>query len=77
MISDIQTRLKRASLFIASGLLVQVSTFLVKHPLSFVAFLAVGCPLVLIGVVLFLLSLISHGETVSPEKRRMAAKTSR
>jgi hypothetical protein len=55
----IETRLRRASVLIAAGLLTQVLTFLIKHPLAFVAFLAVGCPLVAGGTVLFLLGLVS------------------
>jgi hypothetical protein len=54
-----ETQLKRASLLIAGGLLVQVLTLLVNHPLAFVAFLALGCPLVGIGCVLFLLGIVS------------------
>lgn len=58
----IEMRLRRASFLIATGLLVQVLTFLVKHPLAFVVFLAVGCPLVAAGVVLFLLGLVSSAK---------------
>ena len=43
---------------VGAGLLVQLGSLLVVHPLAFVAFLMVGCPLILAGIVLYLLSLI-------------------
>ena len=43
---------------IGAGLLVQLGSLLVVHPLAFVGFLMVGCPLMLAGIVLYLLSLI-------------------
>jgi len=30
------------------------------HPLAFIAFILIGCPLVLAGMVLFLYAIISH-----------------
>ena len=56
--SVIETRIKWASLLIAAGLLVQVLALLRIHPLSFVAFLVIGCPLVAAGSVLYLASLL-------------------
>jgi len=43
---------------IGAGLLVQLGSLLVLHPLAFVAFLAIGCPLMLAGIALYLLSLL-------------------
>ena len=54
----IERKIKWASTFIGAGLLVQLGTLLVVHPVAFVLFLTVGCPLVLIGIVLYLLSLL-------------------
>ena len=45
----VETRIKWASLLIGAGLLVQVLALLRVHPLSFVAFLVIGCPLVGLG----------------------------
>jgi hypothetical protein len=53
----VETRIKWASLLIGAGLLVQLLALLRVHPLAFVAFLALGCPLVGAGIVLYLLSL--------------------
>ena len=54
----IERRIRWASILVAAGLLVQLSTFSVIHPLAFMGFLLVGCPLVAAGMVLYLLSLI-------------------
>jgi hypothetical protein len=56
--SVIERRIKWASWLIGAGLLVQLASLLLVHPLAFVGFLMVGCPLVLAGIVLYLLSLI-------------------
>jgi hypothetical protein len=56
--SVIERRIKWASWLIGAGLLVQLASLLVVHPLAFVGFLMVGCPLMLAGIVLYLLSLI-------------------
>ena len=58
--SPIERHLFRAGLLIARGLLVQLVTFVWVHPLAFIVFLVVGCPLVLAGVLLYLYSVVSH-----------------
>jgi hypothetical protein len=40
------------------GLLVQLASLLIVHPLAFVAFLMIGCPLMAAGIVLYLFSLV-------------------
>jgi hypothetical protein len=54
----IETRIKWASLLIGGGLLIQMGTLFRIHPLAFVTFVAVGCPLVGAGVLLYLWSLV-------------------
>ena len=53
-----ERRIRWASWLIGGGLLVQLGSLLVLHPLAFVVFLMVGCPLVLAGIVLYLVSLV-------------------
>ena len=53
-----ERRNRWASILVAAGLLVQLGTFSVVHPLAFVGFLVVGCPLAAAGIVLYLVSLI-------------------
>jgi hypothetical protein len=54
----IERRIRWASFLIGAGLLVQLGSLLVVHPLAFVAFLMLGCPLMAAGIVLYLLSLV-------------------
>jgi len=54
----IETRIKWASLLIGAGLLIQMGTLSRIHPLAFVAFVVVGCPLIGAGVLLYLWSLV-------------------
>lgn len=65
----VEKRLRWAGLLIGLGLLVQLLTFVRIHPLSFMAFAIIGCPLVLAGVVLYLYSIVSHPPSL-PETRR-------
>ena len=58
----IERRIRRAALLIGAGLVFQSVTLWVEHPLAFVAFAAIGCPLVAAGVVLYLVSLVPGGE---------------
>ena len=53
-----ERRIRWASLLIGGGLLVQLASLLVVHPLAFVAFLMIGCPLMAAGIVLYLFSLV-------------------
>jgi len=53
-----ERRIRWASLLIGGGLLVQLGSLLVVHPLAFLAFLMVGCPLMAAGIVLYLISLL-------------------
>ena len=68
----VETRIKWAGLLVALGLLVQILALFRIHPLSFVAFLVIGCPLVAAGILIFLTSLVAHeeagGEKVASEK---------
>jgi hypothetical protein len=55
----IETGIKRAAFLILAGLVVQLLSLLRIHPLSFVVFLALGCPLTAGGILLYLMSLVS------------------
>jgi hypothetical protein len=54
----VEKRIKTAGVLVGAGLIVQLLTFTRLHPLAFVAFLGIGCPLVGAGIVLYLLSLL-------------------
>jgi hypothetical protein len=57
-----EVSLRRAAAFLFAGLAVQLSTLLMNHPLAFMAFIFVGSPLVLIGAVIYLWSVMIHSE---------------
>ena len=57
-----EQRVRRASLIVAIGLIIQAFTAIIVHPLAFVAFLTVGCPVMVAGVLYFLLGLVSAPE---------------
>jgi hypothetical protein len=56
--APIENRIKLASRLVGVGLLVQALSFTVLHPLAFMAFLTIGCPLVFAGIGLYLLALL-------------------
>ncbi len=55
----IERRIRWAGLLIGAGLAIQLLTLVWVHPLTFVAFLILGCPLVLGGTLFYLYSLVS------------------
>ena len=59
-IPRVETRIRWAAALICAGLLVLLLTLIRIHPLAFVAFAVIGCPLVLAGILLFLYSIVSH-----------------
>jgi len=65
-VSFIEKQIKRGGVLIALGLVVQLLTFVSVHPLAFVVFLLVGCPLVAAGIALYLYSLVAHETPGSP-----------
>ena len=53
--------LRWAGYLVTAGLVVQIGSSWWQHPLSFIVFLAVACPLVVAGVLLFLWTIASAG----------------
>ena len=53
-----ERRIRWASFLVGAGLLVQLASLVIVHPLAFVAFLIIGCPLMAAGIVLYLFSLL-------------------
>ena len=62
--SPIERRIRWAGLLITAGLAILFLSLLWVHPLSFMAFLVVGCPLILVGVLLYLYSLSAKDGSV-------------
>ena len=61
----IERRIRWASFLVCAGLLIQSITLVTLHPLAFVAFLAVGCPIAAAGIALYLWSLVSPDEAAT------------
>ena len=57
--NPIHSRLRLAGAFIILGLIVQALSLLWNHPLSFIAFVTLGGLLLAVGIVLYLLTLVS------------------
>lgn len=56
----LEKRLRMASLLTCLGLLVLILTLIRIHPLAFVVFAVIGCPLAAAGILLFLYSVVSE-----------------
>jgi hypothetical protein len=57
MDATLERRLLRAGFLVGAGLIIEIAVSTWLHPLAFVAFLALSCPLVLAGMLLFLFAL--------------------
>ncbi|HEX6806105.1 MAG TPA: hypothetical protein VF133_20700 [Terriglobales bacterium] len=68
----LERRLRMASILVCLGLGVLLLSLIRVHPLAFMAFILIGCPLVLAGILLFLYSIVSHEPAV---EQRAAQKT--
>jgi hypothetical protein len=55
-----QRNIRWSGRLIVIGLVVQMLSLLWTHPLAFMGFLMIGCPLVGAGILFFLYSLVSH-----------------
>jgi hypothetical protein len=64
---NIEHKLRRASLIIVAGLLVQFLSLLPLHPLAFIAFVGLGVPIMGVGVLLFLFSLVTQPESAAAD----------
>ena len=58
--STIEKRIRLAGSLIAVGIVVQLASLVWLHPLAFMTFIVVGCPLVLAGVLLYLYALAAR-----------------
>jgi len=56
----VEKALRIAGVLICLGLLVQLITLIRVHPLAFMAFILISCPLVVAGIVLYLYSIVFH-----------------
>ena len=64
--NSIERRIRWSGILVGVGLIVQMLTLLWTHPLAFIVFLLVGCPLVVAGILFYLYSVVSLGS--APER---------
>jgi hypothetical protein len=69
----VERRLRWAGFLIAVGLIVQLTTFIWIHPLAFIGFAVIGCPLTAAGIFLFLYSLVSREPSQSGDTHKITA----
>jgi len=62
-VRSVERRVRLAAILICLGLVVLLLTLIRVHPLAFITFILIGCPLVLAGILLFLYSIVSGGPT--------------
>lgn len=62
-VAIIERRVRLAAILICLGLAVLLLTLVRVHPLAFMAFILMGCPLVVAGILLFLYSIVSPAPT--------------
>jgi F0F1-type ATP synthase assembly protein I len=66
----IERRIRWSGILVGVGLIIQMLTLLWTHPLAFVAFLLIGCPLVAAGILLYLYSLVAHSQAAESASER-------
>jgi hypothetical protein len=66
--AKIAPKLRNAGLLICLGILVEAFTLGWNNPIAFLIFLGLGGLLVFLGIVIYLLSLVSGSETRGPER---------
>ena len=67
---NMDRRLRVAGTLIVLGLLIELGSLLWSHPLAFILFIVAGGLLIAVGILVYLLSLVSGGESVSQENGR-------
>jgi len=65
--SKLERRLRTSGVLVLAGLGVELATLFSSQPTAFLLFIFPGSVLLLIGIVMFLLSLLTAGETSKPQ----------
>ena len=73
--NSIHARLRRAGTFIIAGLGVEGLSLLWNHPLSFIAFISIGGVLLVIGILLYLFTLVTIPTVQREEQPAKAHKS--
>jgi hypothetical protein len=66
-LTNVQKRIRIAGILIIAGLLVELITLRWSHPTAFLFFLLFGGALMAVGIIIYLLSLLSQENQVQSE----------
>ena len=66
-LTTVQKRIRMAGIFVIAGLVVELITLRWSHPTAFLFFLLVGGALMMVGILIYLLSLVSNENKLSAE----------
>jgi hypothetical protein len=69
---NIEKRVKLAAILVFLGLVCMLLSFTRLHPLAFIGFLGIACPLTIAGMILFLLTLLQKDSVETPKGGRTA-----
>lgn len=67
-IGPIENRIRLAGILVLLGLVVELVSLFWAHPTAFLFYLFLGATLMGLGILLFLLSLVSGGAATGPDK---------
>ena len=67
LLTTVQKRIRMAGIFVIAGLVVELITLRWSHPTAFLFFLLVGGALMMVGILIYLLSLVSNENKLSAE----------
>ncbi|HWO00157.1 MAG TPA: hypothetical protein VNS63_12910 [Blastocatellia bacterium] len=70
---NMERRLRIAGTLVVLGLLIELISLLWSHPIAFIVFVAAGGLLIGVGIVIYLYSLVSGGESVVRENDEVKA----
>ena len=62
----LERRIRWAAVFVMVGIAILLGSLASDHPLSFMAYLVLGCPVVLLGVLLYLYALSTARSSDEP-----------
>ena len=66
-LTTVQKRIRMAGIFVIAGLVVELITLRWSHPTAFLFFLLVGGALMMVGILIYLLSLLSNENKLPAE----------
>ena len=69
---NLERRLRIAGTLLVLGLLIELGSLLWSHPLAFILFIVVGGLLMAAGILVYLYSLVSGGDSVPRENNEMS-----